>query len=81
MTLSEVFQGDRREQSTDTRGLPKSYARTLKALDGTCAHCSQRAVVSNGAGVGLCAAHRQMRIDDMARLQRAKRQLEALKRD
>jgi hypothetical protein len=33
------------------------------------------------AGVGLCAAHRQMRIDDMARLQRAKRQLEALKRD
>jgi hypothetical protein len=53
MTLTEVFQGDRREQATDARGLPKSYARALKALDGTCAHCSQRAVIANGSGVTL----------------------------
>ena len=80
MTLPETFQRDRREQSTDTRGLPKSYARALKALDGTCAHCEQRAVVSNGAGVAVCQQHRQMRVDAKARLERARQQLEAAKR-
>jgi hypothetical protein len=78
-TLTEVFQGDRREQATDARGLPKSYARALKALDGVCAHCSQRAVIATGSGVGLCAAHRRMRVDDIARLERARQQLAAAK--
>jgi hypothetical protein len=74
--LTETFMGDRREQATDSRGVPGSFARAMKALEGTCAHCSQRAIVSNGSGVGLCAEHRQMRVDSIAIRDRIKRQIE-----
>ena len=80
MTLTETFQSDRREQATDARGLPSSYARALKALDGSCAHCSRRATIATGGGVGLCSEHRQMRIDGIARRERARQQLEAMRR-
>jgi hypothetical protein len=81
MQLNEVFQSDRREQATDARGVPASYARALKALEGSCAHCSQRAVIANGGGVGLCRAHRQMRVDGIAERERLQRKLEMMRRN
>lgn len=80
MEVGQTFNSDRREQATDSRGLPKSYARAITALEGPCAHCSQRAIVANGAGVGLCATHRRMHVDAIAQRHRARREIEALRR-
>jgi hypothetical protein len=80
MVLAETLNGQRREQATDQRGVPKSYGRAMAALDGACAHCSQRAVVSNGAGVGLCSAHQRMRVDAIGERNRLRRKIEVMRR-
>jgi hypothetical protein len=77
LIVRRTAMADRREQATDTRGLPSSFARALEALRGTCTHCNSRAVVSSGSGVGLCERHRQERRD---REQDGKRELERLRR-
>jgi hypothetical protein len=59
MRLGETFQAMRRETATDTRGVPASYTRAMTALAQPCALCAQRAVVADGSGIGLCAAHRR----------------------
>jgi hypothetical protein len=59
MVLHETHQAQRREQATDARGLPSSYGRAVKAFDGACVHCSQRAAFVDGAGVGRCREHQR----------------------
>jgi hypothetical protein len=61
--VTHTAMADRREQATDQRGLPASFSRALEALKGNCAHCDQRAIVSSGAGVGLCSRHQGERRD------------------
>jgi len=76
MELTHTYMADRREQATDARGLPSSYARAMTALNGNCAHCSRRAVTANGSGIGLCREHRQMRVDGIAVRERLRRKIE-----
>ena len=84
LTLADTFNGDRRERATDARGLPTSYARALTALEGCCAHCTERALVADGSGVGLCARHRRERTaareDGIRARERARRQIDIMKR-
>ena len=81
MRLSDTHNADRRETATDQRGLPRSFARALEGLKGSCAHCSKRAVVSNGCGIGLCAEHRGNRPrGSIAERVELRRQLEIDKR-
>jgi hypothetical protein len=77
MRLHEVFHGSRREQATDQRGLPSSYTRAKTALAGSCAHCSSRALFSDGAGVGTCRQHRNVRLDALATRERLRAQINA----
>jgi hypothetical protein len=85
VTVKDTAMADRREQATDQRGLPSSFAKALEALRGRCTHCDQRATISTGAGVGLCERHRRERTDrDRAGVlarERVRRQLEMAKRD
>ena len=80
MYLPETVLADRREQAADGRGVPSSFTRAVKALEGGCTHCSAPAIVADGNGVGLCAAHRReratMREDGLRALQRARRQID-----
>jgi len=80
MDLPEVFMSQRREMATDQRGLPSSYARAVKALEGRCAHCEKRAVIANGSGVGLCATHRHQRAEGINLRERLRRQIEMARR-
>jgi hypothetical protein len=57
--VTHTAMADRREQATDSRGLPSSFARAIEALKGECAHCGQRAIVASGSGIGLCERHKR----------------------
>jgi hypothetical protein len=81
MNLPDTISHQRREQATDTRGVPASYARAMKALDGVCAHCSHRAVVVDGHGVGLCAIHRHARATAVQTRERWRRAIDMAQRD
>jgi hypothetical protein len=71
--------------ATDGRGLPSSFSRALEALRGNCAHCDRRAIVSSGAGVGLCSVHRRERetqhADGVRTRERLRRQIDTAKRE
>jgi len=57
MNLEHTFNGDRREQATDARGIPSSFQRAMTALKGTCLFCDRRAEVADGSGSGYCRMH------------------------
>jgi hypothetical protein len=68
----------------DGKVLDFGIGRALEST-GVCTHCDQRAVISNGSGVGLCEQHRRERTDrDQAGIrerERARRQIDAAKRE
>jgi hypothetical protein len=81
MHLNETFMRDRRETATDQRGIPGSFQRALTALKGTCTHCTRQAVVSNGAGVALCAHHRASRpLGSIAERERLRQEIDIERR-
>ena len=76
--IAETHQ--RREQATDKRGVPASYARAMKGFDQSCTHCSQRALVVDGGGRGLCAEHRAEKRAAIQARERIWRRLKAAQR-
>jgi hypothetical protein len=85
MLLKDTFNNERKETASDARGLPTAFTRAMKALEGACAHCSTRAVVSDGHGVGLCERHKQerntRRADGIRQRERLRRAIDVARRE
>ena len=83
--LKDTLNDQRKEKASDSRGLPTAFTRAMKALEGACAHCSTRAVVSDGNGVGLCEQHKQerntRRADGIRQRERLRRMIDVARRE
>jgi hypothetical protein len=85
LVLPDTAQNQRKEKASDERGIPTAFGRAVAALRGPCAHCSERAVISDGQGVGLCEHHRRerntRRADGLRERERLRRMIDVARRE